>query len=79
MMKPTDRDHHLEWLRQELRTTMNALNGLHHPVYPAPADRVQALESYVAELKESMRLRKEELRAQALVAEEAVADSTEGV
>jgi hypothetical protein len=64
MPRSHDRDAHLEWLRQELRTTLTQLNQLHHPVYPAPAERIEAVESYVAELKESIRLRKDELRAE---------------
>ena len=65
MPQPYDNDEHLEALRAELRTTIVALNQLHHPVYPAPAERVAEVEAIVADLKSAISERKKLLREQA--------------
>ena len=58
----TDSDPHLDSLLEDLRAQMNALNDLHHPVYPANPKRVAELEARIAELKASITARKSALR-----------------
>ena len=63
MATTLDTDPILESLLDELRAQMNALNDLHHPVYPAPAKRIAELEARVADLKAAITARKTVLRA----------------
>lgn len=63
MPRPTDTDAHLAALQLELRETITTLNQLHHPVYPVPAERTQALEARVTELRAAIRTRRDELAA----------------
>ena len=58
----TDSDLLLDSLFDDLRAQMNALNDLHHPVYPANPKRVAELEARIAELKASITARKAALR-----------------
>ena len=58
----TDSDLLLDSLFDDLRAQMNALNDLHHPVYPANPKRVVELEARIAELKASITARKAALR-----------------
>ena len=61
MPRPRDRDPHLDSMQQELRAAINALNELYHPVYPADEDRIAEYEARVAELREAIAKRRDEL------------------
>lgn len=63
MATTTDTDTLLESLFEDLRAQMNALNDLHHPVYPSNPKRVAELEARIAELKAAITARKSALRA----------------
>jgi hypothetical protein len=58
-----DNDPIIDSLLDELRAQLNALNDLHHPVYPANPRRIAELEARIAELKASLTARKTLLRS----------------
>jgi hypothetical protein len=53
----------LDSLQDELRTVLDALNRLHHPVYPGDPGRIAELEREVAELRAVIAARKRSLRS----------------
>lgn len=57
-------DAHLAAMTQELRTLINELNILHHPVYPGDPERIRILENEVTELKEAIMRRRGALAKQ---------------
>ncbi len=58
-----DNDPLIDSLLDELRAQLNALNDLHHPVYPANPKRIAELEARITEIKASITARKAQLRA----------------
>jgi hypothetical protein len=65
MPLPYDTDPTLDSLQDELRMQMAALNELHHPVYPSDPKRIAELERLVADLRDSILIRRRELGAKA--------------
>lgn len=62
---PSENDPHLHALYRELRATIRELNQLHHPVYPGDPARIAELEEIVAEIRKTIRERRDLVTAQA--------------
>ncbi len=64
MARPLDSDTELRALQEELRSVMQALNLLHHPVNPGDSRQIEALEEQVKDLKRAINERRESLSAE---------------
>lgn len=64
MARPLDSDNELQALQNELRSMMQALNVLHHPVNPSDPDQIKGLEAQIAELKQAINERRASLASE---------------
>jgi len=58
---PHDTDPLLQSLREDLIARIAALNDLHHPVYPAPPQRIAEVERQIQDLRAAIAARRRDL------------------